>query len=217
MPRLLLIALVLGGALIFITKVIFEFWGGISGTRSAVFRDISLLRGLISSYALEPWNHNEIDLISRRAEVNSKKELTSDTKYGVYYSIYEEPVLAFAMRTYQHSEKKLIVFRYNNDAYTMIKQRDKVTVRKGKTEIGVITLDKGIQLAIKEDNVFIDSRSTAGLLPVELNGDYSMSVIAHQEGDLDQYRVLKKVDPHKEDEGELLLMAVAYALIDEHI
>jgi len=210
-------ALVLGGAFFFIAKVIFEFWGGISGTRSAIFRDISVLRDLIAGYDLEPWDHNEIDLISRRAQVNSKKELTSDTKYGVYYSIYEEPVLAFAVRTYQHSEKKLIVFRYNDDEYTMIKQRNKVIVRNGKSEIGKITLDKGIQLAIESNNVFIDSRSTAGLLPVELNGDYSMSVIAHEEGDLDQFRVLKKVDPHKEEEGELLLMTVAYALIDEHI
>ena len=217
MPRLLLIALVLGGALFFVAKVVFDFWIGISGTRSVLIRDVALLRDLIASYSLEPWNHNEIDLISRRAEVNFKKEVISETKYGVYFSIYEEPVLAFAVRTYKQTGKKLIVCRYNDDEYSMIKQRNKVYIKKGEIGIGSISLDKGIQLSKEGDKVFIDSNSTAGLLPVELNGDYSMSVIAHQAGDQDQYRVLKKVDPHQEKEGELLLMTVAYALIEEHI
>lgn len=217
MPRFLLLALVLGGSLVFILKIFFDFWAGISGTRSAVFKDVNSLLDLIADYNLTPWNHKEINLISRLAEVNTASDLVSITRHGVYFSIYHEPMLAYAVKEYRNNGKKVICMRFNDQSYSMIWQKGKGAITKDKEEIGQINLQNGVELKQGDQKVFIDSKSTAGLVPVELNGEYTMSVIVHAVGDKDQSRVLKQVKDHDDEEGELLLMTIAYALIEEHI
>lgn len=217
MPRIIFLAILIGLPLLFIGKVIVDFLSGISGSRSNIIKDRDLLSNLIEGYELEPWKHEEIDLISRRAEVNTKTDLVADTSYGVYFSIYEEPILAFAVRRYHKNDRKLIVCRYNDQQYHMVRDKNEVILWEAQKELGKIKLKKGISMDANGHKIHIDSESSAGLIPVSLNGDYTMSVIAHEAGDMEQIRVIKKVNPHKEEEGSLLLMSIAYALIDQHI
>ena len=217
MPRLILMLLIIGGASFFILKTIFDFIGGISGTRSAIRKDIALLFAAIDQYDLSPWNHDELDLISRRTETVTKRLALADVQYGVYYSIYQEPILAFGLKEYRNTKKRLIVVKYNQEEYAYVVNGSKVRiVQKGKAK-GDIDLKDGIKVIRGARTLNIDVRNNLELLPVEINGEAMLFIQSEEHAQTDQSRIIQRLKEHNEYEGELLLLSLAFALADRHV
>ncbi len=217
MTRFILLLLVIVGAGGFILKIMYDFWSGLAGSRNALRRDIIDLFGQIREYDLSPWLSEEIGLISRLAEVNSKTDLVAQTKYGVYFSIYQEPLLAFALKSYNNDTRRVMALRYNDRQYAIIVSGEKVEILYKDRPYGNILTTDGIEVSIKEEKIFVDVQSEASLLPVKLNDNYVMSILAHEPGDNDQTRVIEQVETLEERDVELLRLTIAYALVDEYI
>lgn len=217
MPRLIIILLILGAVFFFISKVVFEFLGGISSTKSAIRKAYGQLEALISDIELSPWDHDEIDHISRQSKSSSTRDLFTTTTQGVYYSIFGEPLIAFASREFASGQKRVIVIRYNDSIFRLLVQEGEVIVNKGSELLAKFQASDGLELIQESHKIHLDTLSTAGLWPVSVDGKYSMSIIAPDDRESGPERILKKVHEHNEEEGELLLLALSYALVDQHI
>lgn len=217
MPRLILMLLILGGASFFILKTLFDFFGGISGTRSAIRKDIEELLAGLRQYELSPWNHDELDLISRKHESQVKKTPLADLEYGIYYSIYQEPILAYAVKEYRNSPKRLVVVRYNEQEYSFVVTGSKVRIVENNQSKGDIELRDGIKVIRGARTLQIQQSTNSELLPVEINGEPMLFIQAEEHAQTDQSRLIQKLKVHDDYEGDLLLLSIAYALADRQV
>lgn len=217
MPRLIVIALILGGVAYFLFRVLNEFWGGISGTKSAVAEDFKYLDQLVDQYELAPWVQEELDLISREHDVSSQSLLYANLEHGQFYSIYEEPIMAFATKEYKNNDRRLAVIKFNGKKYHFNHFEDKVKMSHNGKDIGLISTDNGLWIEMQGKKLHIDSVSSSGLIPLSINENHKISIATADEHTGIAGRMLHKIEQHDNKEGELIILSVAFALADKQI
>lgn len=209
--------LVIGGASFFIIKTLLDFFGGISSTKSAIKKDIKRLTQILEGYELAPWEHDELDIISRIAEIKNDRQALADVQVGTFLSIYHEPLLAFALKEYRGSERRLVVVRYNEEIYSFIVSKNGAKIiDEGKAK-GDIDLREGIKLIRGARTAFIDAYHSRELLPLEINGEPMLFIQSADHVQSDQSRVVQKLKKHDEREGEMLQLLLAYSLADRQV
>lgn len=218
MVRLLIILLVIGGAVIFILKELYLFLGGISGTNNAALKDFVELEGLVDSFELSPWDPSELDLISRNHMAQAKKPMYAYVEYGYFISIYEEPIMAFATKEYNNNSRRLAVVKFNNKKYRFSQYEGKVDLYRsdGKT-IGKVSVDNGLKINLKGKEVFIESHATSGLIPLSIDSKHILGIATADDQTGTGGRMLRKINDYKSEEGELILLSIAFALANKQI
>ncbi len=217
MPRIILIALIIGAVAYFIFRVFNDFFGGISATRSVVRNDFKQLDDLVDRYQLEPWRTEELDLISRRHDVTSENLMYSSIEHGQFFSIYEEPILAFATKEYQNNEKRLAVIKFNGKKYHFeVGQENALITEKGK-EIGTINMEEGVRFNHMDRVLFIDSMSNSGLIPLTVNDEHTLSIATEDEYTGHTGRMLHSLATHDNRDAEMIILSIAFALADKQI
>ena len=217
MPRLIIIALVLGGALFFIYRVISEFFGGISGTKSQVKEDFKELNSLVEAYELSPWPKQELELLSRQHDVQTKNLIYSYIEHGQFFSIYEEPIMAFATKEYEQNQRRLAVVKFNGKKYQFDIHDGSVTMMKELKEVGSVQIDNGLKVQLHGNHLHIDAISTSQMIPLTVNNEQKLSIISTDEDNGLPGRLLHKVNQYSVEESELILLSVAFALADKQI
>jgi len=158
-----------------------------------------------------------LDLISRSTKTVIKKLPLADLQYGIYYSIYQEPILAFALKEYRNSKRRLIVVKYNDKEYSYVVTGNKVRIiRNGKAK-GDIDIKDGIKVIRGARTLHIDYNEGKELFPVKINGEPMLFIQAEEFAQTDQSRIVQKLKVHDDYEGELLLLSLAFALADKHV
>lgn len=216
MTRIVL-AVVLGGALYFIFREIMKYKSGISGTRSAAIKDLLELEEIVDGYELAPWHLEEIDLISRNYEVQTKSELHAFVDYGCFLSIYEEPIMAYATKEYKNNERRLIVLRFNQSTYHFNILGSKVEMTQGGKAIGQVSLDSGLEIDLRGNRAQIDTSDVVGLIPLSLDKKEILGIATDDEQAGHTGRMLKKLNDYDEKDGELILLSISFALANKQI
>lgn len=218
MPRYVIIGLILGGVAYFIYRVINEFLGGIAGTRSAIRGDYKALEEFVDSYELEPWSYEELDLISREHDVSSKTLMYSHVEHGQFYSIYEEPILAFASKSYLNNDRRLYVIKFNENKYYFNVFEGEVELLKKKKRTGRVSLENGLSVSLDNRQAKIEPYSSnSGLIPLLVDQHHKLSIAAADEHVGLAGRMLHKIEGIDIDEGELIVLTIAFALADKQI
>lgn len=218
MIRFLIVSLVLGGAVLFILNELFKFFGGISGTRSAVQNDFLELEAILDGYELSPWNPEELDLISRDHHAESKSAMFSYIEYGYFESIYEEPILGFATKEYNNNSRRLSVVKFNGKKYRFNEFEGRVVMQRPDNKIlGKVSIDDGVKIKLGQSQSNIRSFADAGLIPLSVDDRHILGIATDDELTGSGGRMLRKINDHKAGHSELIQLSVAFALANKQI
>ncbi len=194
-----------------------KFSAGISGTRSAVIKDFKFLEESIDQYELAPWHHKEIDLISRNHDVTAENQLYSRVEHGQFYSIYQEPIMAFAMKEYTENDRRLAVVKFNDKKYHFNVLGQEVELLHQDRKIGEVSVQDGLQIKMNGHKLHIDANTTSGLIPLSIDDKHTLSIAAEDEFAGASGRMLHKIHETGEEESELILISIAFALANKQI
>ncbi len=215
MMTIIIIAALLGAAILFIFFQIFQFKSGISGTKSALVKDVELLKRHLDQYDLVEWKADELGILSRIGESSLKNELMADVEHGVFYSIYHEPLLAFATKEYRGNCSRVIVLRFNNTDYAYLPDEGHLRVEKNGEKYAQLNDDKGIEIVSDKDSLSIHTFESISMLPVYVNNVQTLSI--NTDDGSKQSRVINAIKPMAEGQEELLILALVYAILDKQI
>ena len=213
----IVIALVLGGAVYFIVREIMKYLSAISGTRSAALADLLALDELVDEFELAPWQLEEVDLISRNHEVESKTELHAYVDYGYFKSIYDEPIMAFATKEYKNNERRLIVIKFNDTKYHFNIFGPKIEMTANRKPHGKISLDDGISLDLNGSKASITDFDNPGLIPLSINDQEILGIATDDDLAGHSGRMLRKLNDYEVEQGELILLSLSFALANKQI
>lgn len=205
-------------ALAFVGYVIylfFDFNKGLSTTKSVLLKDIQSLKDRLVDIELSPWD--EIDILSRIGDSQSSKKIFGDIETAVLYSIYHEPILAYATKRYLHDGTLSYAVKFDDEIYSISPHNATMMVaKKGDQEIARInTEDLSIRGMGQEVKLYHEDRTD--LLPVKFGGDTKLLINAHEASDVDQTRAIVNKESITPEERELFILVLSYALIDQLI
>lgn len=210
-----IVFLVLAAALSFIGYQFFTFYKGISSTKSVYQKDLDRLSAILSEKTLAPWEKDELDILSRVGESNVERSLFGDIEQGVLYSIYHEPIMAFATKVYSADNHKIMLMRINADNYGFISDEDQWSVSKNNQEIGKIKAGNGVEFTSQNDKLLIDNTSNSELIPVIYNDTHVVSI--NSDDKIKQSRVINPIKEMNDRAEELFLIGLGFAIIDNQI
>lgn len=127
------------GAIGFIAYQLWKFSLSIGGRRSKQDADVMQLREQLSGLLdeLVPLDAEELDLLSLESTpVGNQLLLISNA--GVTKSIYHEPLLAHAVKTYPDSDYQLLMARTADDEYLYVIDGDEAEVYVNNRKIGFL-------------------------------------------------------------------------------
>lgn len=210
-----IVALVGVGALGFIGYQFYSFFFGISGTRSEREADMIRLHQFVTEQDVSPWDYSEVNLLSRFGESNEDRQLFGGIERGVIYSIYDEPIIAFATKHYSAHDIHLLCFRANDDVYSVELTDDSGSILKNKKEYADIYTHKGVVVKRGNTTLTIESHSAGQLIPVFIDDVQVVNI--NREAENDRSRVVVPLEPIETADQELFLVSLAFSVIDQHI
>jgi hypothetical protein len=205
-------------ALAFVGYVIylfFDFNKELSTTASVLLKDIKSLENRLVDIELSPWD--EIDTLSRIGDSQSSKKIFGDVETAVLYSIYHEPILAYAAKRYLHDHTLSYAVKFDDQIYAVSpKNATELEVRQGEQNIATIDTSE-LSIKGKREQVKIYHEEGTDLLPVKFAGETKLLINAHEAEDVDQTRAIVNKESISPEERELFILVLSYALIDQLI
>lgn len=213
----LVVALFALGGLGFVGYLIFDFKKGLSSTYSIIERDLESLIESLKSIELSHWDLEELNLISRVGDSEVTRSLYGEIEQGVIYSIYQEPILGFAVKTYSNNQNKLYTFKWNDSSFSLFYEDDQLKINKNQSLFGTILLDDKLILSnTTNDKVVIDIHSKSSLIPVLHNDKEIISINSDDNEEIDHSRVLNEIHQSDNSVKELFIVGLGYAIV-EHL
>jgi hypothetical protein len=210
-----LIGLILVSVLGFIGYQVYTFLLGISSTQSVYLKDLQLLQKVLEDRELAPWKEDEIDILSRIGDSNIERTIYGNIEHGVVYSIYHEPILAFATKKYSADEKLIISMKINSDYYGFICTDDIWKVSKNDVFYGSIDNREGLLLTSNSNNLSFETNSNAELVPVIYNDINVASINTNDQ--IKQSRVINPLIEFDAQQAELFLVGLGFAIMVKQI
>ena len=105
----------------------------------------------------------------------------------------------------------------NNKKYFFDVHEDRVELMHRDQTLGQVTIEDGVQIELNGSKVHIDASSTTGLIPLSVNDEHSISIAAEDEFVGVAGRMLHKLKDLEQEENELVLLSVAFALANKQI
>ena len=205
-------------ALAFVGYVIylfFDFNKGLSTTSSVLLKDMQSLNDRLVDIELSPWD--EIDILSRIGDAQSSKKIFGDVETAVLYSIYHEPIMAYAAKRYLHDGTLSYAVKFDDEIYSISPHNPTTLIaRQGDQEVARIDT-KELNGTRNGLVVKINHEDGTDLLPVKFNGEIKLLINAHDAADVDQTRAIVNKETISSEERKLFLLVLSYALIDQLI
>lgn len=117
---LLVLALLFFAALFFIAYYLSQYFLNYKPSKKHIEKDLARIKEECKPMVktLVPWNAEELRLLSFNAEEVMKKRGGMSSRKGLMYSIYHEPVLAYASKEYSDGKYGLLYVRTSNREFT---------------------------------------------------------------------------------------------------
>ncbi len=213
------LALVFGG-IGFIVYQIVQFAMSISGKKSQISRDVTTLRDEVDNYLdrLIPISTEELNLFSfHQIETNTSKSLHTIHR-GVFTSIYQEPLLAYAHKQYSGSDYSLLLAMTHQNEYLYIRKGARTDVYINDDAIGYIVGGQKLYAMEDKGNDLLASIQSNRLLtqhPISI-ADREVGQLANSvSGNEQNTRVFQMLEPMNENETEIFKALSFYSLIKE--
>lgn len=112
-------------------------------SKSQLTKELNLLKQSISDLKakLIPFNKEEMELLSLNQSDKSKKKGFEKLSKGIFNTIYYEPLIAYAIKTFSNGNK-LILITSSEDEFAYFTKSGKTHVYMNDVEAGVLT-EKG--------------------------------------------------------------------------
>ncbi len=199
----------------YVVYLFFDFNKGLSTTKSVLLKDIQSLEDRLVDIELSPWD--EIDILSRIGDSQSSKKIFGDVETAVLYSIYHEPILAYATKRYLHDGTLSYAVKFDDQVYSIVPHNaTMLVVNQGDQEIARINTQE-LNISGKGQQVKIYHEDRTDLLPVSFDGETKLLINAHEASDVDQTRAIVNKESITPEERELFILVLSYALIDQLI
>lgn len=212
-----MVYLILASALLFIAYQFYQFYLGLSSTRSVHAKDLQRLKDILLQVELSPWERGDLGLLSRLGDSDVERSIFGDLVKGFIYSIYHEAILAFAYKVYAADHSKIILLRINDDYYSYSRinnQENQVT--KNDISFGMLKNNDRLELStLSDEKLTIDYSAGGDLIPVISNGNQIISINSNEA--LKQSRVINVVKDFTEREEEIFIVTLGYAIIEQLI
>lgn len=217
--RFFILYLFIGGSLAFIAYHLYMFYLGLSSTRSVQTKDFKRLKDILTDVELTPWETGELNLLSRIGDADVERSIFGDLTRGIIYSIYHEPLIAFAVKQYTVDQSSILMVRINDNYYSYSNGTgdnvQEIIVAKNDNRFGDIRLLPDLSISADRDKLVIENGRKGDLLPVYFNEKQIVTINA---GDsLQQSRVINVLSPFGHREEELFLILLSYGIIDKHL
>ncbi len=214
---MLIIGAIIIGAVGYVSFLLFDFKRGISTTKSVVSKDSDSLIGQVEKVELSPWPIDDIDLLSRIGQSDLAKKLFGDIESGVLFSIYHEPILAFASKKYNLDNTRALVLRFNSVVYSIMPiSTGAFEVTKAGDKFAEI-VEEDLSINTPLNHIKINKQDGRSLIPVTFNDKIKLMINDQEVDDSDQTRALVSKEPLSEVEGELFIIILAFGLINQII
>jgi len=130
-------------ALSFIAYQLTSFSLFLSSSRQQEEQDIAALEGHIHELidALVPLTDEELSLLSLNQRQRKVSRRINSITSGMFLSIYEEPLVAYAYKDYLGSDKAVMLVRTTTDTWAYNISRGKTRVYLNKRPVGIISGD----------------------------------------------------------------------------
>lgn len=217
MARLLVLFLIFGGAILFVLTQMFNFFFGISGGRSALTRDQKRLEDLLEQYELDPIELDELDILSHQFKEKERRRLFSTTRQGVCLSIFQEPIIAYASKSYHNSDRRIVTIKIGSDIFHFKVKAREAEICKGDRLIGKIKLKETLEYSGPLGQLSLNKSEKRDTFPVVVNGRQLWSVSSSREFGGQHGRILRATDKRSKEEDQLVLIFLAFALADKQI
>jgi len=141
--RFLLISTIVFSAIIFITYQLGQFLMGSQSAKRKLEKDLDDLQVVLNEFVdgLVYLDIEELKIMS----VNTVDKLVgkglSTYNKGVISTIYQEPIVAYAMKVYEKWDKMLLVARTKDDIFSIQSEGEKFKVFKNNQAFGTIEDD----------------------------------------------------------------------------
>jgi hypothetical protein len=213
----LIILLIIGLALAFIFSELFKFKLGISSTRSVHKKGRKEVLLALREMALEQWNVEELDILSREGESDIDSDLYTTTETGQIYSIYQEAVLGYVIRTYKADEQRIMAARFNDQVLEYEESESETKVILNDSVFGSIRISDKIRFAGSGNTIEIGYLNKSSNFPVWINGDHILSINPDDSPENEHIRLLSQIGRLDPAHSIGLLAVLIYAVLDKQI
>lgn len=170
--RLLVVGGIAFAGVVYILFHLFNFKFNLFGNNRRLKRDIDALRKQVDSNALElvEIDQEEASLLSGDFAQTLNSNRITAMHHGVVYSIYNEPLVKFAFKSYPDEEQGVLLTEFNNHELVYVWNSDGVKIYKDGKEFAFISNRK--ELRFKGSNQVIGKieSSSAEYKAVSLHG-----------------------------------------------
>ena len=170
----LIVIVVLLAASIFILTQMLSFVMGTRSFRRQYKRDLRRLRQEIADIkeALIPFEMDEFRIISAHPIVKGKKRGVAKLQNGFLSTIFQEPVLAFAIKDRMVNGQLIMVVESKEDEYTFNYNADQIDVEFNGKALGIID---------KEDRLLGPEGTELGKLEISDSRQYQKVILGDME------------------------------------
>jgi hypothetical protein len=118
----------------------FQFLFKLTLSRNQMLRDITMMRSEIADLKKElvPFTDEEMEILSLRQTNTSKKRGFQKILKGIFSTIFYEPLIAYAIKTYS-ADQRLILISTSDLEFIYLDKDNKTHVYINDFEVGVLT------------------------------------------------------------------------------
>jgi len=211
--------LVIGGiAFVGISYVIYQllnFKFSLFGSKRQLERDIESLRAILKQNQTElvDLDQEEIGLISKDLDSNLVHSRLNGNVHGLINSIYHEPLVTFAAKSYKGVERGVVVLNFNEFEFAYVKSSGNIKVYKNGKSFGNITRENELYLNERPNALAALVDDSSGLKAIMVAGLKvgNMHDVFHN--DSGNQRAFSLLNLKDESQSEPFLILTLYELI----
>lgn len=216
MMRIILVGIIFLFGLGFIISILLKYalgWGltkvNLEKERERLLQEIDMLR-----LKLIPFDINELELISNKYKQNKTTGVFNNVISGIFYSIYDEPVFAYGIKTYAPGSSIAVACTSEN-IFTYIIKQSFTKVYINHTEIGVISPEGYLHSPNQKLLAYIDQNNVRAMQSVFVYGKEVGEMANGRVAGNEANRAFVMLDRLEQDEYELFLALTLYKLLQK--
>ena len=172
---------------------------------------------MLKDIPLEPWNIEELDILSREGESDITSDLYTATEIGQIFSIYQEALLGYVIKTYKADDQRIMAARFNDQIIEYEEGESDTRVIFNDSVFGSIRISDKIRFIGSGNTIEIGYLNMQSNFPVWINGDQVLSINPDDSPDSEHIRLLSKVGEINPAYAPSLLAVLIYAVLDKQI
>lgn len=216
--RYILFLLIVGASVGFILYQMIMFLVRMGFTKGQMTRDMKEMQTEIQELkqTLVPFTSTEMELLSTKQTNKKIKVRLSLMVKGIFNTIYEEPLLAFVIKTYKKDQKLILITSSNQEFIYLIKTGQTHVYVDGE-ELGILSKDGKLQNIKNQTLATVQGDDALSTHPVSINGkDFGYVVNPKLSSDTN-LRAFHLLRPMNADERTIFLSLTLLNLVEESL